>query len=232
MNILVLFSSFGALSLVVINSKAIRDVVTFSVAVLGGHSSLRRMLFNSFLFWLGQLVVLIPCLMFVGLGVEYGLGLSGESYRIAGILVSTLCLINSSVILAAQKPSVIKKSKIRKSWLEKRRVSISRSAGSIHGDLLFGSFFAAKLVLSSFGIILGSFWLVDLILNSWKSEVGLFVFVASSLIWLVVLLLSYGLNISEVERFRKNKGYFLGLAEGIFGVLCSWAIIAKLIGLL
>jgi hypothetical protein len=226
-----ILSVIGVLSVVLagLNLRSLGNGVIFSVSVMGRHADMRKMGVNALIYWIGTSLVVAPAIFLCWSASSALLELSGVSLRLAAYGVSTLFMVWGLFNLYVYKVGPRRDSEGR---LRRRIVNLSRSAGRIRTDFLFGIFSGVSIVLSELGIFIGGIWLIQVSGGFGFAELSIVILAATSAIWAIFASLLYGANLSVVERFRKKHGPKVSFVCGVFGVFGSWLILAKSMGLI
>lgn len=227
----ILFLLVGSLSIILagLNLRSLGNSIIFSVSVMGHHADMRKLLINIILFWLGTILVVAPVL-YVGWQISSALvSLSGNELRLASYIFSSIFIAWGLFNLYVYKVGPRRDSEGR---LRQKMVNLSRSVGGVKEDLTFGVFNGISVIASELGMFLGGIWLIQKGGGLGFMEVGLVTIAATSAIWLIFLCLLYGLNLSNVERFRKKHGPKVSFLCGLIGIFGSWLILANSMGLL
>ncbi len=212
-----------------LNLRSLGNSVIFSVGVMGHHSDLRKLLANTIVFWVGTTLVVFPVL-WIGWEISSAfLGMSGLSLRLASYLFSTLFMVWGLFNLYVYKVGPRRDSEGR---LRTKIITLSRSAGHLQKDFVFGFMNGVSVVISEIGLFLGGIWLIQKGGGFGFLELSLVTFAATSAVWWIFIVLMYGLKLSDVERFRRAHGTKISYICGLLGVFGSWLILANSMGLL
>lgn len=212
-----------------LNLRSMGNALIFSVSVMGKHADLRKLLLNSVIFWAGTMVVVAPVL-YVGWEISFVLtGLSDSLVKAISYIVSSVLILWGLFNLYVYKVGPRRDSE---GSLRRRIVSLSRSAGSVEKDFVFGVFNGLSILASELGLFLGGMWLMQRGGGFGFFELGIVLLSATILIWVVFLLLMYGYNLSDLEKFRKKHGSKVSFLCGLIGIFGSWVILANSMGLI
>ncbi len=227
----ILFLIVGSISIILagLNLRSLGNSLIFSVSVMGRHADMRKLLINVILFWLGTIVVVAPILYLGWQTSSYLVDLSGSELKMASYVFSSLFMAWGLFNLYVYKVGPRRDAEGR---LRQKMVNLSRSVGDAKEDLTFGAFNGLSVIASELGLFLGGIWLIQKGGGFGFMELSLVTLAATSAIWLIFLCLLYGLNLSNVERFRKKHGPKISFLCGLIGIFGSWLILANSMGLL
>jgi len=229
MNALFLLTGLIAIILAGLNLRSLGNGLIFSVSVMGQHADMRKLLINIILFWVGTIAVVAPVLV-IGWQISSALvGLSGVELKLASYVFSSLLMAWGLFNLYVYKVGPRRDAEGR---LRQKMVNLSRSLGGVKEDLRFGVFNGLSVIASELGLLLGGIWLIQKGGGFGFMELSIVALAATSAIWLIFLCLMYGLNLSNVERFRKKHGPKVSFFCGLLGIFGSWLVLANSMGLL
>lgn len=212
-----------------VNLRSLGNSLMFSVSVMGRHADMRKMAINCLVFWLGTLLVVAPAIGVCWQTSSWLLGLGGVGLRLAAYGVSTLLIVWGLFNLYVYKVGPRRDSEGR---LRGKIINLSRSTGTIKKDFVFGIYNGLSVIAAEFGIFVGGIWLIQISGGFGFAELGIVTLAATSAIWAIYLSLIYGANLSVAERFRKAHGAKVSFVVGLLGVLGSWLVLAKSMGLI
>ncbi|MDQ5914031.1 MAG: hypothetical protein QG623_650 [Patescibacteria group bacterium] len=226
----ILFLAIGSISIVLagLNLRSLGNSVIFSVSVMGHHSDLRKLLANIVVFWLGTIFIVAPVLYSGWEASSYLVNLSGTELKLAAYVFSSFSMVWGLFNLYVYKVGPRRDSEGR---LRTKIIVLSRSAGHFQKDFVFGLLNGLSVIFSEIGLFLGGIWLIQKGGGFGYMELVLVLLAATSVVWWIFLSLIYGLNLSDVERFRKSHGSKVSFICGLLGVSGSWLILANSIGI-
>ena len=216
-----------------LNPRALSDGIVFSVGVLGGHASIRKMSLNALAYLLGILLIIVPVVVGVGVVVRGVIELSGRGYILAALIISMVSMVSSVVnILRENHSSMTAVGAPVGGFLKKKRVSLSRSVGTFRTDLLFGLLSGGRIIVGELGALIGCIWLLESVGGFSLARLILACLLLSGFMVIIFMMLLYGVNVAELERLRKRFALKISLIGSLAGVMISWSVLAYMMGLI